>query len=113
DDVGRAEACREIELPGRSVHRDDASGTDDATALAPPEAEAAAARDRPPPPEGPCPRQPMTAPVRPAGRRAVLKTAPRPVVTPQPISATRSSGTSRRMRTSGFSCPSKPSAKDL
>src|SRR5262249_11710409 len=46
DDVGRAEACREVELPGGGVHRDDACGTGDATALDDREADAAAADDR-------------------------------------------------------------------
>src|SRR5438876_6225569 len=49
------------------------------------------------------PPQPIPASLRPARTRAVLKTAPRPVVTPQPISATRSSGTSGGIRTSAGS----------
>ena len=53
----------------------------------------------------------MTAAVSPGRTRAVLSAAPSPVVTPQPISATRSSGMSGRICTSAFSCTSMRSAK--
>ena len=42
----------------------------------------------------PTPPQPMTATVEPGSTSAVLSAAPTPVVTPQPISASCSSGTS-------------------
>ena len=51
----------------------------------------------------PTPPQPNTATVEPGSMRAVLSTAPTPVVTPQPISAARSSGMSSRIFTSAFS----------
>ena len=43
--------------------------------------------------------------------RAVLITAPTPVITPQPTSVARSSGISRSIFTSAFSCTSSCSAK--
>ena len=48
----------------------------------------------------PMPPQPITATVEPGSTLAVLNTAPTPVVTPQPISAARSSGMSSRIFTS-------------
>ena len=51
----------------------------------------------------PTPPAPYTATVAPASTRAVLSTAPTPVVTPQPISAPRSSGMSSRTFTRPFS----------
>ena len=59
----------------------------------------------------PTPPQPMTATVEPAGTRAVLITAPTPVMTPQPTSVARSSGMSRSIFTSAFSCTTICSAK--
>ena len=50
--------------------------------------------------------QPKTATVEPGSMRAVLSTAPTPVVTPQPISAARSSGISLVILTRAFSCTS-------
>jgi hypothetical protein len=54
----------------------------------------------------PTPPAPYTATVAPASTRAVLRTAPTPVVTPQPMSAARSSGMSFLTFTSPFSCTS-------
>src|SRR4029077_8360980 len=48
----------------------------------------------------------------PGATLAVLKTAPTPVMTPQPISAARSSGMSSRTFTIAFSCTNICSAKD-
>src|SRR5215472_1210400 len=58
------------------------------------------------------PPQPMTATVAPGATRAVLKTAPSPVVTPQPISAARSSGISGVTLTTARSWTSISSAKE-
>ena len=58
----------------------------------------------------PTPPAPNTATVAPGSTRAVLSTAPTPVVTPQPISAARSSGMSSRIFTTAFSCTSICSA---
>ena len=60
----------------------------------------------------PMPPQPITATVSPGSTLAVLNTAPTPVITPQPISAARSSGMSSRIFTTAFSCTSICSAKD-
>jgi len=57
-----------------------------------------------------CLRPGGTATVEPASTRAVLRTAPTPVVTPQPIRAPRSSGISLPTRTSPLSCTSICSA---
>ena len=54
----------------------------------------------------PTPPAPKTATVEPASIRAVLSTAPTPVVTPQPISAARSSGIVSSIFTRAFSCTS-------
>ena len=58
----------------------------------------------------PTPPQPISATVEPGATFAVLNTAPTPVVTPQPISAARSSGMSLRIFTIAFSCTSICSA---
>jgi hypothetical protein len=60
----------------------------------------------------PMPPQPITTTVSPGATLAVLKIAPTPVMTPQPISAARSSGMSCRIFTKAFSCTSICSAKD-
>ena len=60
----------------------------------------------------PTPPQPMTATVSPGATLAVLTTAPKPVMTPQPISAARSSGISLWIFTIAFSCTSICSAND-
>ncbi len=52
----------------------------------------------------PTPPQPMTATLLPGSTRAVLSAAPTPVVTPQPMSASCSSGTSVSTRTTQASC---------
>ena len=62
--------------------------------------------------ERPTPPQPMTATVLPTSTFAVLMTAPTPVVTPQPMSAARSSGISGRIFTSACSWISICSAND-
>ena len=62
--------------------------------------------DRPTPPHA------ITAQVLPGSIRAVLSTAPTPVVTPQPISAARSSGMSLRIFTSERSWVSICSANE-
>ena len=54
----------------------------------------------------------MTATVLPTSIFAVLCTAPTPVVTPQPMSAARSSGMSSRTFTIACSCTSMYSAND-
>ena len=59
----------------------------------------------------PMPPQPITATVEPGSTLAVLNTAPRPVVTPQPMRAARSSGMSLRIFTSPCSWISICSAK--
>ena len=59
----------------------------------------------------PTPPQPITATVEPASIRAVLNTAPTPVMTPQPTSVARSSGTSGSIFTNAFSWTSICSAK--
>ena len=60
----------------------------------------------------PTPPQPMTATVSPGRTWLVWITAPTPVVTPQPISAARSSGMSLRIATQPCSCTSICSAND-
>ena len=60
----------------------------------------------------PTPPQPITATVSPGSTLAVWNTAPTPVITPQPISAARSSGMSSRIFTTAFSCTSICSAND-
>ena len=60
--------------------------------------------------ESPMPPQPTTATVEPNSTLAPRTTEPTPVVTAQPISAARSSGMSRRIFTSAFSCTSICSA---
>ena len=62
--------------------------------------------------ESPTPPQPITATVEPTSTLAVLITAPKPVVTPQPISAARSSGMSSRIFTRACSWISMCSAKE-
>ena len=59
----------------------------------------------------PMPPQPMMATVDPGSTLAVRNTAPRPVVTPQPMRAARSSGISGVTFTSACSCTSIISAK--
>ena len=56
--------------------------------------------------DSPTPPQPKTATVEPGSMRAVFSTAPTPVVTPQPMSAARSSGMSSRIFTSALLCTS-------
>ena len=58
------------------------------------------------------PPQPMTTTVSPGATRAVLKMAPVPVTTAQPINAARSSGISLRIFTIAFSCTSICSANE-
>ena len=58
----------------------------------------------------PTPPQPMMATSMPGSTLAVWKTAPTPVITPQPMSAARSSGMSSRTFTSACSCTSIISA---
>ena len=59
----------------------------------------------------PMPPQPITATVEPGSTFAAWNTAPTPVITPQPTSAQRSSGTSSRTFTTACSCTSIFSAK--
>ena len=54
----------------------------------------------------PTPPAPNTATEDPGSIFAVFSTAPTPVITPQPTSAARSSGTSSRIFTTAFSCSS-------
>ena len=61
--------------------------------------------------DSPTPPQPITATVLPTSIFAVLMTAPKPVVTPQPMSAARSNGMSSRIFTSACSWTSIISAK--
>ncbi len=61
--------------------------------------------------ESPMPPQPITATVEPGSTLAAWNTAPTPVITPQPTSAQRSSGTSSRTFTTACSCTSIFSAK--
>ena len=56
--------------------------------------------------ERPMPPAPKTATVEPGSTFAVFSTAPTPVMTPQPMSAARSSGMSSRIFTTAFSCSS-------
>ena len=58
----------------------------------------------------PTPPAPYTATVEPGFTRAVLRAAPTPVVTPQPISAAMSNGTSLSIGTTPLSCSSICSA---
>ena len=58
----------------------------------------------------PTPPVPKTATVLPGSTFAVRSAAPKPVVTPQPISEARSSGMSSRIFTSPFLCNSMYSA---
>ena len=60
----------------------------------------------------PIPPAPKTATVSPASTRAVLNTAPTPVMTPQPISEARSRGISSRIFTIACSWTSICSAND-
>ena len=60
----------------------------------------------------PTPPQPITATVSPGATFAVWIAAPKPVMTPQPIRAARSSGMSSRIFTTAFSCTSICSAND-
>ena len=59
----------------------------------------------------PTPPQPMTATVAPGSTRAVLITAPTPVITPQPTSAASSYGTSAAIFTAPSSGTTISSAK--
>ena len=61
--------------------------------------------------DSPMPPQPITATVAPGSTFAAWNTAPTPVITPQPTSAQRSSGTSSRTFTTACSCTSMYSAK--
>ena len=96
DQIGGAKCPRQLELPGIHVDGDDPP----APAMIAPCTELS-----------PTPPQPMTATVLPGVTLAVLKTAPRPVVTAHPISAARSSGISSRIFTRVFSWTSIISAK--
>jgi len=60
--------------------------------------------------DSPTPPQPKTSAVLPACTLAVLTAAPTPVITPQPISAARSSGTSRAIFTTLSACSVATSA---
>src|SRR5271156_3900211 len=62
--------------------------------------DAAGGGARPPPPA------PHAATLEPGATFAVFSAAPTPVITPHPISAARSSGTSSAIFTSAFSCSS-------
>ena len=62
--------------------------------------------------DSPTPPHPMTATVAPGSTAAVWITAPTPVVTPQPISAARSSGMSSRIFAMACSCRSMYSANE-
>ena len=62
--------------------------------------------------ERPMPPQPITATVAPGSTLAALKTAPTPVMTPQPTSAARSNGMSSSTFTIEFSCTSICSPND-
>ena len=91
DGVGRAEPSCHRELGFELIDRDD---------LRAPAIRAPWIAARPTPPH------PKTATVEPGSIRAVLSTAPTPVVTPHPMSAARSSGMSLPIFTSAFSCTS-------
>ena len=60
----------------------------------------------------PTPPQPTTATVLPGSTFAVFNAAPKPVVAPHPINASRSKGTSSCTFTTAFSCTSISSAYD-
>jgi hypothetical protein len=97
DDVGGAELGRKLQLHRIVVDGDDAPDANDRRTIDRRHANAAAADHH----------HRFAGPTL-----AVLKIAPAPVMTPQPISAGRSSGISCRIFTKAFSCTSIRSAKD-
>ena len=97
DEVGRAEFVGQRQLLRDHVDRDRPRA---APAIAAPWMQLS-----------PMPPPPITATVEPGSTLAVLNTAPSPVVTPQPMSAARSSGMSLSIFTSACSCTSICSAK--